>query len=165
MSPSEAAVHKATWHKGQKPWMAVDPGKKNLLTIELFTEELVYLLKLGHGSLARLYQHQRELDRARSDRTWLVVELRRLEGGGGEGGGLAYKMQVEGLLEKTKVTKQREWHFMKAIQRKLHGTCLEFLVALHGSSWLHGTCLEFLVVGRLAPRRRGPSRRPACGAS
>ena len=39
-------------------------------------------------------------------------------------------MQVEGLLEKTKVTEQREWHFMKAIQRKLHGTCLEFLVAL-----------------------------------
>jgi hypothetical protein len=39
-------------------------------------------------------------------------------------------MQVEGLLEKTKVTEQREWHFMKAIQRKLHGTCLEILVAL-----------------------------------
>ena len=39
-------------------------------------------------------------------------------------------MQVEGLLEKTKVTKQLEWHFMKAIQRKLHCTCLEILVAL-----------------------------------
>ena len=39
-------------------------------------------------------------------------------------------MQVEGLLEETKVTEHREWHFMKAIQRKLHCTCLEFLVAL-----------------------------------
>ena len=46
------------------------------------------------------------------------------------GRGLAYKMQVEGLLEKTKVTKQREWHFMKAIQCKLHCTCVEILVAL-----------------------------------
>ena len=26
MSPSEAAVHKAAWPKGQKPWMAVDQG-------------------------------------------------------------------------------------------------------------------------------------------
>ena len=59
-----------------------------------------------------------------------MVELQRLEGGEGEEGGLAYKMQVEGLLEKTKVTEQREWHFMKAIQLKLHSTCLEFLVAL-----------------------------------
>ena len=55
-----------------------------------------------------------------------MVELQLLEGGEG----LAYKMQVEGLLEKTKVTKQREWHFMKAIQHKLHCTCLEFLVPL-----------------------------------
>ena len=130
LSPTEAAAHKAAWPKGQEPWMAADPGENPLLTIELFTEEMVYLLKLGHGSLARLYPHQRELDRARSDRTWLVVELQRLEGGEGGKGGLAYKMQVEGLLEKTKVTKQREWHFMKAIQRKLHGTCVEILVAL-----------------------------------
>ena len=92
---------------------------------------MVYLLKLGHRSLAQLYLHQRELDRARSDWSWLVVELQRLEGGeGGGGGGVAYKAQVEGLLEETKVTEQREWHFMKAIQRKLHGTCLEFLVTL-----------------------------------
>ena len=48
----------------------------------------------------------------------MVVELQLLEGGEG----LAYKMQVEGLLEKTKVTKQQEWHFMKAIQSKLHST-------------------------------------------
>ena len=41
MSPSEAAVHKAAWPKGQKPWMAVDPGEKTLLTVELFTEEMV----------------------------------------------------------------------------------------------------------------------------
>ena len=82
MSPSQAAVHKAAWPKGQKPWLAVDPGEK---TVELFTEEMVYLLKLGHGSLARLYPHQQELA--------LVVELQRLEGGEG---GLAYKMQVEG---------------------------------------------------------------------
>ena len=33
MSPSEAAVHKAAWPKGQKPWMAVDQGEKYLLTI------------------------------------------------------------------------------------------------------------------------------------
>ena len=60
-----------------------------------------------------------------------MVERQRLEGGEGGGEGeLAYKMQVEGLLEKSKVTEQREWHFMKAIQSKLHGTCLEFLVAL-----------------------------------
>ena len=41
--------------------MVVDPGKKTLLTVELFTEEMVYLLKLGHGSLALLYLHQQEL--------------------------------------------------------------------------------------------------------
>ena len=58
MSPSEAAVHNAAWPKGQKPWMAVNLGEKNLLTIELFTEEMVYLIKLGHGSLTRLYQHK-----------------------------------------------------------------------------------------------------------
>ena len=58
MSPSEAAVHKAAWPKGQKPWMAVDPGEKTLLTVELFTEEMVYLLKLGHGSLARPYPNK-----------------------------------------------------------------------------------------------------------
>ena len=85
LSPTEAAAHKAAWPKGQEPWMAADPGEKTLLTIELFTEEMVYLLKLGHGSLAGLYPHQRELDRARSDRSWLVAELQRLEGG--EGGG------------------------------------------------------------------------------
>ena len=28
MSPSEAAVHKAAWPKGQKSWMAVNQGKK-----------------------------------------------------------------------------------------------------------------------------------------
>ena len=66
MSPSEAAVHKAAWPKGQKPRMQVDLGKKTLLTIELFTEEMVYLLKLCHRSLAQLYPHQQELDRARS---------------------------------------------------------------------------------------------------
>ena len=58
MSPSEAAVHKAAWPKGQKPWMAVNQGEKTLLTMELFTEEMVYLLKLSHWSLALLYQHQ-----------------------------------------------------------------------------------------------------------
>ena len=51
------------------------------MTVELFTEEMVYLLKLGHGSLARLYPHQRELDRARSERTWLVAEQQRLRVG------------------------------------------------------------------------------------
>jgi hypothetical protein len=129
-----------------------------LLTVELFTEEMVYLLKLGHGSLAWLYSHQRELDRARSDRSWVVVELQRLDGGEG---GLAYKMQVEGLLEKTKVTEQREWHFMKAIQRKLHGTCLEFLVALARTIILPD--LDTQALGQKA--QRWPSRRPACGAS
>ena len=33
MSPSEAAVHKAAWPKGQKPLMTVDPGEKTLLTV------------------------------------------------------------------------------------------------------------------------------------
>ena len=50
------------------------------------------------------------------DNSDIRLELQRLEGWGGGvgkgGGGLAYKMQVEGLLEKTKVTEQREWHFM-----------------------------------------------------
>ena len=64
MSPSEAAVHKAAWPKGQKPWMAVDPGEKTLLTVELFTEVMVYLLQLGNRSLALLYPHQLELDLA-----------------------------------------------------------------------------------------------------
>ena len=57
-------------------------------------------------------------------------------------------MQVEGLLEKTKVTEQREWHFMKAIQCKLHCTCLEFLVALAQTIILPD--LDTLALGRKA---------------
>ena len=34
------------------------------------------------------------------------------------------------LLEARKATEQREWHMMKAIQRKLHGTCVSYLVGL-----------------------------------
>jgi hypothetical protein len=29
MSPSEAAVHKAAWPKGQKPWMAGENGRRS----------------------------------------------------------------------------------------------------------------------------------------
>ena len=34
------------------------------------------------------------------------------------------------LLEATRATEQREWHMMKAIQRKLHGTCVKVLLGL-----------------------------------
>ena len=129
LSPEEEVAHQAAWPKNQVPW--IDPGLKTFLTAIVYTQDQVYCLRLGHGTLARLYPHERKLDQARSERAWLVKELDRCEQAAPTDlQAKASISELRVLLEATKTTEQPEWHMMKAIQRKLHGACVNYLVGL-----------------------------------